>query len=81
MKITVLLTSAVLTLGACAGTVEDMSEETATYRGRTLHCMVDGEQSQSPLVSCDFERFYQENPDLVPTQPPSPLPITTPSAQ
>lgn len=61
-----LLVSVTLILAGCGATVEDMKEKTVPYRGRTLYCMATGETENAALVSCDFVRFYHENPDLIP---------------
>lgn len=35
-----------------------------SYRGRTIHCIPQWEGTNT-LASCDFQRFYKENPDFL----------------
>lgn len=44
-------------------TLRKAEDEAVTYRGRTLHCADIGETQHDR--TCDFMRFYFENPDLI----------------
>ena len=58
---------AVPALVACAGAEEtvqnDTKEVTTTYRGEEIHCL-SVVYDRGIGLSCDYERFYNENPLL-----------------
>lgn len=61
--ITAALLGVLVGLSACADTQEeadDVKEVTVPYQGRDLHC-VSTIYDRSLALSCDFERFYEEN--------------------
>lgn len=66
--IVVLLGLAVLTLSGCRGDAADNpadgDSETMDYRGATIHCTEPG-SGNSSVLSCDFVRFYVDNPELL----------------
>jgi hypothetical protein len=55
-----------ITLTGCASPEEsvkdDYKEITVEYRERELHCILTT-YDRSASVTCDFERFYAENPE------------------
>ena len=55
-----------ITLTGCAGEVQKeadkVEEVTITYRERDLHCL-SRYYDRSLVMTCDFERFYAENPE------------------
>lgn len=62
----VLVVLAGLFMTGCASPEEsvkdDYKEITVTYRERDLHCILTT-YDRSASVTCDFERFYAENPE------------------
>lgn len=56
-----------LPLAACSNSQEELSgdEEDVVlqYRGEDIHCLTTGSY-RSATLSCDYERFYNENPLL-----------------
>lgn len=56
-----------ITLTGCATTseiVKDNNEEVVIpYQGREIHCILT-QYDRSASMSCDFERFYKENPGV-----------------
>lgn len=76
MKLTWLilpLIAAAVLAGGCGASVSDLKEVSTQYRGRTLYCQADEVGQHSGVMSCDFVRFYAENPDLLPSPAPTPV--------
>lgn len=67
MKFALVALLVVPAFAACASTEEivqnDTKEYTTQYRGADLYC-VGQAYDRSLALSCDFERFYSDNPML-----------------
>jgi len=61
----IVIVAGALLMAGCAGideTVQNNSKEVTTqYRGADLHC-IQTNYDRSATLTCDFERFYAENP-------------------
>ena len=50
-------------ISKCSDWENKVCEKTVTYRNATLHC-IGSDVKNGTALSCDFERFYRDNPTL-----------------
>jgi hypothetical protein len=66
--ITAALLALLVGMSACGASVQDeaddVEEVVVHYRGEDLNCL-STTYDRSITVTCDFERFYDENPNLL----------------
>lgn len=79
MRTLLLATLLVAGCSSVSTSVDNMQPSTTVYQGRTLYCMSDNVGTSTGIASCDFVRFYAENPDLLPTPTPTPRPTPDPA--